>query len=343
MPVILDKKGNLFRPFNFKKESDFEAIVVELADQIFGASTIYIDKKKGLKGSDILTIPDGYLIDLTEPQNPKLFVIENEIVSHDPFRHIGIQMLKFVTSFEDSKVQLRNFLMNEISKNPEHSSRLEAGCKNSNSRNIDNYLDMAVYGDFCGIVVIDEARNELHRVLEKINANISVIELKTFESDDGIQTYQFDTLYDEFEEGTSPISIGKKPKSSSLSKEERARRRARRIASDTIIVPAKEDGFKRVFLGEDQWHAIRIGAAMKERIKFIAGYQIAPISAVTHLAEVKEIRPYKDSGKYVVHFRGPAKEIKPIRVKVSTNAPQCPVYVKKDKLLKSSYLEEALK
>ena len=99
MPVILDSEGNLFRSHIFKKESAFESVVVDLADQIFGTSTIHINKKKGLRGSDILTIPDGYLIDLTEAQNPKLFVIENEIVSHDPFRHIGIQMLKFVTSF----------------------------------------------------------------------------------------------------------------------------------------------------------------------------------------------------------------------------------------------------
>ena len=75
---------------------------------------------------------------------------------------------------------------------------------------------------------------------------------------------------------------------------------------------------------------------MKERIKFIAGYQTAPISAVTHLAEVKEILPYKDTGKYVVYFNGPAKEIKPIKIKNRTNSPQGPVYVKHEKLIISS-------
>ena len=46
---------------------------------------------------------------------------------------------------------------------------------------------------------------------------------------------------------------------------------------------------------------------MKEKIRYIAGYQVAPVSAVTHIAEVQEIRPWKDTGKYVVrlrHFRG---------------------------------------
>ncbi len=37
-------------------------------------------------GNDIVTIPDGYLIDTTKPDEPKLFIIENEIVKHDPFK-----------------------------------------------------------------------------------------------------------------------------------------------------------------------------------------------------------------------------------------------------------------
>jgi hypothetical protein len=97
MAVIIDRDGKLYRPFSYEKEEPFEASVVALADQIFGTSTIYINVKKKMTGNEIVTIPDGYVIDMTEPDTPKLFVVENEIVSHDPFRHIGIQMLKFVT------------------------------------------------------------------------------------------------------------------------------------------------------------------------------------------------------------------------------------------------------
>ena len=31
---------------------------------------------------------------------------------------------------------------------------------------------------------------------------------------------------------------------------------------DTVIVPAKLEGFERVFLGQNCWHAIRIGGGM---------------------------------------------------------------------------------
>jgi hypothetical protein len=81
---------------------------------------------------------------------------------------------------------------------------------------------------------------------------------------------------------------------------------------DTIIVPAQSEGFKRVFLGENAWYAIRIGGGMLSRIKYIAAYQSDPVSAITHYAPVKQIEPYGDEGKYRVVFNEPAKPIGPI-------------------------------
>lgn len=336
MPVISNDKGILFRPVTYETESEFEKAVISLSDAIFGPSTIYVDVKKRVAGKSVISIPDGYVIDMTELDDPKLFVVENEIASHDPFRHIGIQMLKFVTSFEGAETDVRTFLMAEITKQPNSLKRLEQACAQSTKRNIDNYLDSAVYGPFRGLVIIDEARPELHHVLKKINANISVLELQTFRSDDGETLHLFDTLYDEFEEETP------ERKSQPHTVEERQARKSRRARSDTIIVPAQEDGFRRVFLGEDRWHAIRVGAAMKERIKFIAAYQTRPISAVTHIAEVQEIRPYQDTGKYEILFKGPAEQISPIPLGEPRNSPQGPVYATKTELLNAKKLEDAL-
>ncbi len=333
MPVIVDSNGKLHEQISFDREDEFEKCVISLADRIFGQSTIYVDVKKRMHGNGIISIPDGYVVDLADPQEPRLFIVENEIVSHDPFKHIGIQMLRFATSFEDAKTLVRNFIMEEIAKNPESLKRLESGCAESSSRNIDNYLDQAVYRDFRGLVVIDEARPELYRVIEKINADISVLELKTYETPDGSRSHLFDTLYDEYdpEPTTKDVKI------------DRAARRARRAVSDTVIVPAREDGFREVFLGENRWYSIRIGAAMKEKIRYIAGYQVAPVSAVTHIAEVQEIRPWKDTGKYVVVFKEPAQEIGPLPVKDSNKSPQGPVYVRREDLLKADCLEDAMR
>ncbi len=337
MPVILNNK--VFNYYQFKKEAEFEGVVEQLADNIFGTSTIYISKKKRMKGANIITIPDGYLLDFANPSKPLLFIIENEIVSHHPYEHIGIQLLKFATGFKDARIELRKYLMNSINADKGKLQRLELACKKTDFRNIDSYLDAAVFGDFKAIVVIDEAKEELHNVIQKINAEISVLQVKTFVSDKNEFVYQYDTLYDEDELSISILP--KKYLKDSIG--DRIKRRERRAECDTIVVPAQEEGFREEFLKNNQWFAIRIGAAMKERIKYIASYQVAPISAITHIAEIDTIIPYLNTGKYIVKFKHEAKQIKSIKLKNPDKKPQGPIYIKHVDLIKAKSIDDLIK
>jgi len=81
---------------------------------------------------------------------------------------------------------------------------------------------------------------------------------------------------------------------------------------------------------------------MKDKIKYIAAYQVAPISSITHIAEVHEIKPYKDTGKYILYFKGKAKKISPIGIKDPNKSPQGSVYVKYEDLMKNKFLDESL-
>ena len=81
---------------------------------------------------------------------------------------------------------------------------------------------------------------------------------------------------------------------------------------DTIVVPAQQEGFESVFLGQDCWYAVRIAGGMLDKIKYIAVYQTNPVSAITYYAPVSQIEPYGESGKYKLVFSGKAKPIGPI-------------------------------
>ena len=111
---------------------------------------------------------------------------------------------------------------------------------------------------------------------------------------------------------------------------------------DTIVVPAKEDGFQEVFLRENRWYEIRIHQSMIPQIKYIAAYQVAPVSAVTHWASVKNILPWENTGKFVVNFIEPAKEIEHINLvpKSKVKAPQAPRYTSFSKLQQARTLDE---
>lgn len=350
MPLLYDDHARtLYRLHSFATEAEFEKQVIALADQIFGPSSIYVDVKRRIRRDGIVTIPDGYVIDMADPAVPRLYVVENEIVSHDPFEHVGIQLMKFVVGFHGAQYAIRTFLMAEIAKNPAHLQRLEAGCRASGTRNIDAYLDRAVYAKFHGLVVIDEAQAELHHVIQQINAQIDVIELHAYRSDTGSFIYEFDTLYDEDEESLSledSSTIASALAAPSLDHDAIASRRAallaRRAASDTVIVPARKEGFEREFLGNHQWFAIRLSPAMIDRLKFIAAYQVSPVSAVTHIAEIKDILPYQDTGKYIVTFKGPSRPIGPIGSQSAKIHIQGPIYAQSERLLHASSLEDVV-
>lgn len=109
--------------------------------------------------------------------------------------------------------------------------------------------------------------------------------------------------------------------------------------TDTILVAAEETGFKKEFLGNNCWYAVAISSNMLNKIKYIAVYQKSPVKAVTYYAEVDRIEPYKDTGKYILYFKGKAKKLKkPISLnqKNPNRTPRGRVYTNLDKILSAT-------
>ena len=122
----------------------------------------------------------------------------------------------------------------------------------------------------------------------------------------------------------------------------RLSRRKRKRMADTIIVPARQEGFDRVFIGENCWYSIRIKESKIPDLKFIAGYQVAPIGAITHVAQIKEIVPsHEDEGKFKVIFEGSAKKIEPIPLGRKSRI-QGPAYCEHERLKDAKTIDDLL-
>lgn len=82
---------------------------------------------------------------------------------------------------------------------------------------------------------------------------------------------------------------------------------------DTIVVPALKDGSEKVFLGQDRYK-VRIHPAMIPQLRYVAVYRTAPVSAITHYAPIRSIEPWENSGKMVINFAEPARELGPLKL-----------------------------
>lgn len=71
---------------------------------------------------------------------------------------------------------------------------------------------------------------------------------------------------------------------------------------DTIVSPCSEDGFQKAFIEKSAWWAVRIGQTSIPKLKYIALYEAAPISAIRAYAKITSIEPYPSKpGYYMIH------------------------------------------
>ena len=311
----------------YQLEKDFEQDVVANYRHIFGNDTVYIDIKKKI-GDNIVTIPDGYLLDFTFSNNPRLYIIENELSVHDAYKHIGTQLLKFAVSYKQSRLKIKQYILDYLSKSPTNMAFIESKALEMGYRNIDAMLESMIYRDTVdAIVIIDNSSAELENVLSHLSMKIDIIEFKAYENNKGNRLYKFIPFNNEVKEFVAARSGTK-----SVSPED----------IDTIVVPAQEEGFQSAFIESNAWWQIRISVSMLDKIKYIAAYRTAPVSAITHIAEVDRIERYKDTNKYILYFKEPAKEIPHIELDKDKKgvAPQASRYTNYARLMSATKLSE---
>ena len=183
---IVDENGNVYVKFPYTKEDIFERMVVSNIDQIFGTSGIYFDVKKLIgapkKGA---AIPDGYYLDLLFHDNPRLYFVEVELDSHDVYGHVGEQILRFGICSDTDKYKIKQILLSDINKDNEKKKKLSDFFAKSKFDNTNELLDKVVYDNKpATIVVINEATEELSKVLGQLTMATEVIEAQTFVCDD---------------------------------------------------------------------------------------------------------------------------------------------------------------
>lgn len=303
MHVVWTGAGAYRRAVYKNETADFDEAILQVKDDLFGPNrhNLNVKKKIGSKGG-LNNIPDGYLIDLNGDK-PRLYTVENELAAHDYLRHIAVQILEFSLSFKSKPRRIKGILWDALQTMLEARQACEQYAAANGYRNLDYLLEWLVFETpFTALVIIDEMPEDLENVLlTQFRFGVQVLELARYENEQGHRYYHFEPfLSDVTGVGTTSDGKGGTSKPTAITD------------LDTLVVPAREDGFQETFLGAQRWYAVRINGTMWPQIKHVAAYRVAPHSAITYVAPVSSIEPWQDTGKVVLNFSESAHEIGPI-------------------------------
>jgi len=158
-------------------------------------------RKIGAKGG-VQNVPDGYLIDLSG-QKPRLYVVENELASHEPLRHIAVQILQFSISFKAEPRTVRGILHDALREQLDAGVKCEAYIASHGFRNFDHFLDVLVLRPHSRSVVIDEIPEDLENVLAKnFPIRVEVLELSCYANGAGECVFRFEPFLADLAERT---------------------------------------------------------------------------------------------------------------------------------------------
>jgi len=243
MTCIWTNNG-LYTAAPYKTEAELEAAIILVQRELFGPNRIYLDVKKKIGGKAApKNIPDGYLIDLNGSK-PRLFVVENELAAHDPLRHVAVQILQFSLSFEAEPIAIKKILLDALNQDPPAKVRCEDYAKNSNFRNLDHLLEFLVFeSPFAALVIIDEIPDNLENILaRKFQFGVEVLQLGQYRNKEGDYFYHFEPFLADFRDQEEARQTSQSPIS-----------QAGTTDIDTVVVPAREEGFRETFIAENRW------------------------------------------------------------------------------------------
>jgi hypothetical protein len=96
--------GKKFNETEFILETDFEKIIKDNFNVLFGSKTIYFDIKSKIDAKTLgSSIPDAFLFDFEDTINPNFYIVEVELQKHDFYRHIFPQLTRFFAFFNNSR------------------------------------------------------------------------------------------------------------------------------------------------------------------------------------------------------------------------------------------------
>jgi len=190
-----------------RAEDEFEQVVKEHTQDIFGEQSIYLDMRQKLKsGVGTGSIPDGFVIVFGD--SPHWHIVEVELSSHPLHDHIDAQVGRFISGIENPRTQnnIVNAIYDEITKDDFLKLRLR---KSIGLVDIHRFLADLILKPPILTIIIEKASLELSEALKILRypQEIKVVEFQTFTREGvglAVHAHLFEPLYKRVEPPPPP-------------------------------------------------------------------------------------------------------------------------------------------
>lgn len=182
-------QGCRFEEKRYSTEEEFETFLIRNSQLLFGKESIFIDAKKKIASKTMGgAIPDGFVFNLADLENPEFYLVEVELCKHDFFRHIFPQITKFLSFFKNPKSQSE--LAEKIFDIICEDKALEKEFKNRIGRKeIFKFIKDTIENSRNILLVLDEMKEELPEIMSTYTDTwdkmVRVLVLKKYESQEG--------------------------------------------------------------------------------------------------------------------------------------------------------------
>ncbi|MCD6391503.1 MAG: DUF2924 domain-containing protein [Dehalococcoidia bacterium] len=182
-----------WRPTN---EDEFERMVEEHAENIFGEESIYLEKHRLRTKSGIGSIPDGYVTIIGG--QAQWHIMEVELSTHPLYEHIVPQISKFINGIKNPSTQrdVVDTLYREIDSDDFLKLRLRKAMRTTETY---KFLSDLISEPPVVTIIIEKCTEQLHEALSALaHPRIKVVEFQTFTREGvglDVHAHLFEPLY----------------------------------------------------------------------------------------------------------------------------------------------------
>ncbi|HEU4386934.1 MAG TPA: DUF5655 domain-containing protein [Blastocatellia bacterium] len=185
--MILFLNGRKLTEYTYATEEEFEKEIVMNSKKFFGSNSVYVDAKKKIESRALGgVVPDGFLFDLSDKENPEFYLVEVELSKHSFYNHIFPQITKFFAFFRNKKSQgeLVEKLFSIVSSDNVLRQEFK---KFLGEREIYKFIKDVLDNSQNILLIIDGEKNELPEIVETYTDTwgklVKILVLKRFSKD----------------------------------------------------------------------------------------------------------------------------------------------------------------